>query len=187
VAARFNFVTVLPDSARALVESGRLAHVVTLNADGSPQVSCVWVALDGDELVMMHTAEHVKVRNLRRDPRVVVSMESPQCSEDGPHPSFRFHLVVYGTAQIIQGAAPALAPLICGTYGCEPPREVPPGYVTRIAVDRIGGVGPWVGDDAESPDLARGWGHRVPGRKRVPFSCSSADPAVCPRSRHRPL
>lgn len=39
-------------------------------------MSCVWLALDGDELVMMHSAEHTKVRNLRRDPRVVVSMES---------------------------------------------------------------------------------------------------------------
>lgn len=141
-------MTVLPESARVLVESGRLAHVVTLNADGSPQVSCVWLALDGDELVMMHTAERNKVRNLRRDPRVVVSMESQQSSDGGPHPSFRFHLVVYGTARIIEGAAPALAPLICGTYGCEPPPEVPPGYVTRITVDRIGGVGPWVGEDA---------------------------------------
>ena len=40
--------------------------MVTLNADGSPQVSCVWITMDGDDLVMMHTAEHVKVRNLRR-------------------------------------------------------------------------------------------------------------------------
>ena len=31
--------------------SGRLAHLVTLNRDGSPQVSCIWVGLDGDEIV----------------------------------------------------------------------------------------------------------------------------------------
>jgi PPOX class probable F420-dependent enzyme len=137
-------VTILPESARAVVESGRLAHVVTLNADGSPQVSCVWIAMDGDELVMMHSAEHVKVRNLRRDPRVVVSIESEERSEGGPHPSFHFYLVVYGTATIIEGVAPDLAPLICATYGCAPPPNVPPGYVTRITVDRVGGVGPWV-------------------------------------------
>jgi PPOX class probable F420-dependent enzyme len=68
------------------VESGRLAHVVTLNPDGSPQVSCVWIAMDGDELVMMHTADHVTVRNLRRDPRVVVLIESEERSEGGPIP-----------------------------------------------------------------------------------------------------
>jgi PPOX class probable F420-dependent enzyme len=135
-------MTILPESARAVVDSGRLAHVVTLNADGSPQVSCVWIAMDGDELVMMHTAEHVKVRNLRRDPRVVVSIESGQLSEGGPHPPFQFHLVIYGTATVIEGAAPDVAPLICAAYGCEP-SPMPPGYVTRITVDRIGGVGPW--------------------------------------------
>jgi hypothetical protein len=43
-------MTVLPESDRAVVESGRLAHVVTLNAEGSPQLSCAWIAMDGDEL-----------------------------------------------------------------------------------------------------------------------------------------
>jgi PPOX class probable F420-dependent enzyme len=126
------------------VQSGRLAHVVTLNADGNPQVSCAWIGLDGDELVMMHTAEHLKVRNLRRDPRVVVSIESEERSEDGPDPPFQFYLVVHGTATIIEGAAPGLAPLICANYGSAAPQNVPPGYVTRITVDRVGGVGPWV-------------------------------------------
>lgn len=135
----------IPESARAVVQSGRLAHVVTVNADGSPQVSCVWVAMDGDELVMMHSAEHAKVRNLRRDPRVAVSIESEQRAEDGDHPPFQLHLVLHGTATVVEGAAPDLAPLICANYGCAPPPDVPPGYVTRIAVDRVGGVGPWVG------------------------------------------
>jgi PPOX class probable F420-dependent enzyme len=107
---RWQLMTSLPESARALVDAGRLAHVVTLNDDGSPQVSCVWIAMDGDELVMMHTAEHVKVRNLRRDPRVVVSIESEARSEGGAHPPFQFHLVVYGTATVVEGVAPDLAP-----------------------------------------------------------------------------
>ena len=41
----------LPQSARELIESGSLAHLVTLNSDGSPQVTCVWVGLDDDEIV----------------------------------------------------------------------------------------------------------------------------------------
>jgi hypothetical protein len=53
-------------------------------------------------------------------------------------------LVVYGTATVIEGAAPDLAPLICAAYDCDPPPYVPPGYATRITVDRVGGVGPWV-------------------------------------------
>jgi hypothetical protein len=52
--------------------------------------------------------------------------------------------VLYGTATVIEGAAPNLAPLICAAYGADPPPHVPPGYVTRITVNRVAGVGPWV-------------------------------------------
>ena len=62
-------MTTIPDSARQVIESGRLAHLVTLNRDGSPQVSIVWVGLDGDEIVSAHLAEDQKVRNVRRDAR----------------------------------------------------------------------------------------------------------------------
>ena len=43
-------VTLSP-AARALLESDALAHLVTLGSDGSPQVTCIWVGLDGDEIV----------------------------------------------------------------------------------------------------------------------------------------
>jgi Pyridoxamine 5'-phosphate oxidase len=44
----------LPRELRELVESGPLAHLSTINADGSPQVSVVWIGLDGDDLVTEH-------------------------------------------------------------------------------------------------------------------------------------
>ena len=68
-------MTALPDTGRALVESGRLGHLVTVGADGSPQVSLVWVGLDGDEIVSAHLNEHQKVRNIRRDPRVALRLQ----------------------------------------------------------------------------------------------------------------
>ena len=40
----------LPPSARTVLTSGRLAHLVTVNGDGSPQVTCIWVGLDGDTI-----------------------------------------------------------------------------------------------------------------------------------------
>ena len=46
----------IPDEAQHLFEGKELAHIATLNADGSPQVSAVWVGLDGD-LVTFNTAE----------------------------------------------------------------------------------------------------------------------------------
>ncbi|HYX99472.1 MAG TPA: TIGR03618 family F420-dependent PPOX class oxidoreductase, partial [Mycobacterium sp.] len=71
----------LNDAARELIGNGADATLVTLNPDGSPQVSVVWVALrstpGGDELVTGHLAEHKKVRNVRRDPRVAVTIVSP--------------------------------------------------------------------------------------------------------------
>ena len=74
----------LPDSARAMIESGRLAHLVTLNPDGSPQVSCVWVGLDGDEIVSAHlNAGQQKLRNIRRDPRVSLSIEGTEIQPPG--------------------------------------------------------------------------------------------------------
>lgn len=75
-------MTPLPASARALIESGRVAHCVTINPDGGPQVSAVWIGLDGPaddpEIVMAHLREGRKVRNLRRDPRVALSLDSDE-------------------------------------------------------------------------------------------------------------
>ncbi|MBS1879708.1 MAG: PPOX class F420-dependent oxidoreductase [Actinobacteria bacterium] len=64
----------IPDAARHLFEGQSFAHVATLNPDGSPQVSPVWIGLDGDT-VTFNTAEgRVKPKNLRNDPRVAISI-----------------------------------------------------------------------------------------------------------------
>src|SRR4051794_41294202 len=66
----------IPDSARRILEGPGLAHLVTLEPDGRPQVSIVWVGLDGDEIVAAHLPDHRKLRNIRRDPRVALSIEA---------------------------------------------------------------------------------------------------------------
>ena len=72
--------TSLPDSARAVLDSPALAHLVTLNPDGGPQVTVVWVGLDGDEIVAAHLPEHRKVRNIRNDSRVATALKySAKC------------------------------------------------------------------------------------------------------------
>src|SRR5215813_12242670 len=63
---------------RDLIESGPMAHLSTINADGSPQVTVIWIGLDGDDLVSGHMGRHVKVRNIERDPRVVLSFDAPR-------------------------------------------------------------------------------------------------------------
>jgi PPOX class probable F420-dependent enzyme len=136
-------VEILPE-AREVLESDRLAHFVTLNPDGSPQVTCVWVGLEGDEIVSGHLAMQQKVRNIERDPRVALSIESKRTNELG----LQEYLVVHGRARIQEGGAPELLQRLAHTYigpdAVFPPMpDPPPGFVTRITVERLGGVGPW--------------------------------------------
>jgi PPOX class probable F420-dependent enzyme len=64
----------IPEEAVPLLEGRHLAHVGTVNADGSPQVTPVWVDHDGD-LILINTARgRVKEKNLSRDPRVSISI-----------------------------------------------------------------------------------------------------------------
>ena len=102
----------IPPEARAVLESDGLAHLVTLNPDGSPQVTCVWVGLDGDEIVAGHLFPQQKLRNIERDPRVALSVEAEQTNDIG----MRHYLVVHGRAHITDGGAPELLHELAQTY-----------------------------------------------------------------------
>ena len=135
---------VLPDSAREVLESDGLAHLVTLNPDGSPQVTCVWIGLEGDEIVCAHLGRFQKVKNIERDPRVTLSVEAPGENAVG----MKHYLVVHGMARITEGGAPELLQKLAETYvgpGVKfpPMPDPPPGVVTRITPERVGGMGPW--------------------------------------------
>ena len=135
----------LPDSARELLESGALAHLATINPDGSPQVTCIWVGLEGDEIVSAHLFPQQKLRNIQRDPRVTLSLEGAGSNAVG----MRDYLVVYGRATVEEGGAPELLQELAQVYvgpGTKfPAMEDPPaGHRLRITVDRITGHGPWV-------------------------------------------
>lgn len=65
----------LSDKAKALIDSKAFAHVATINKDGSPQVSPVWVERDGDTVIINSEQKRLKVRNLKRDPHVSLSIQ----------------------------------------------------------------------------------------------------------------
>ena len=135
----------LPDSAKELIRSGALGHLVTNNPDGTPQVTCVWVAAESDDLFTAHlNPRQRKVENVRRDPRVAVSFEGTKIRE----PGMREYVVVHGSATIEEGGAPELLQELAYAYlGPEvrfpPMDDPPPGVRLRIAVERVGGIGPW--------------------------------------------
>ena len=136
----------LPDSARSLIESGAHAHLTTLNPDGSPQVTLVWVGLDGDDIIAAHLYESKKVKNMRGDGRVALTFESESKSAIG----LSEYLIVYGQATIEEGGAPDLLQELARVYMGPEVKfptmdDPPPGFTTRIKVERIGGVGPWTG------------------------------------------
>jgi PPOX class probable F420-dependent enzyme len=128
----------LDQTTRAAVASGRLVHLATISSDGTPQVTCIYVGWDGDEIVSGHLADHVKLRNVRRDPRVTLSIES-----DVPFEGFSPYIVIKGIARVQDGGAvPLLRRLTNGQFP-SPGNDWPEGFVMRISPRKLSGVGPW--------------------------------------------
>jgi PPOX class probable F420-dependent enzyme len=138
-------VSVLPESGAELIRSGALGHLVTLGLSGVPQVTCVWVKVDGDELQTGHlSGSQRKLANVRSNPRVALSFEGSVVRP----PGLKEYLVVHGTAVVEEGGAPELLQELAHAYlgpdvKFPPMDDPPPGYRLRISVDRVGGIGPW--------------------------------------------
>ena len=134
----------LSSAALDLLASAAVATIVTLDSDGSPHVSSAWVGVEDGEVVIGTLDDQRKLQNLRRDPRIALTVQSDVVNKWG----LREYLVINGTARITEGGAPELLQQLAYTYigptavfpGMPDP---PPGFVTRVRVDRISGVGPW--------------------------------------------
>ena len=74
----------LPDDLKDLLDSAAFAHLTTLDADGTPASTAMWVMRDGDHVVFNTAAGRRKERNMRNDPRVAVSISPP----DEPYRNF---------------------------------------------------------------------------------------------------
>lgn len=134
----------IPESIKEVLQSDALAHVATLDSSGKPHVTLAWVGIDGDEIVFATLFDQRKLKNIRRDPRVTLSMTTGGMNAMGLHE----YLVIHGQGRVTEGGAPETLQELAHTYlgpdvKFPPMPDPPPGYVTRISVDRVSGVGPW--------------------------------------------
>ena len=128
------------------IESGAPATLCTLNKDGRPQQSLVWVGVEDQTLLIGHTAGYLKVKNMTRDPRVSVSFASGSRNALG----IQEYLVIEGTAEVTRGDALGLLEKIAPQY-LEEGEEMAlgglatdsEGWITRITPTRMRGWGPW--------------------------------------------
>jgi len=128
----------LPQSVKKLLLDKAYGHVVTSNAEGKPQVTMVWMDVDGDEVIFNTAEGRRKTQNLRRDPRIIVSVQ------DRSDP--QAYAVFHGKARITEtGADEHIDKLAKRFLGADKYQFRQPGekrVIVRISVDRIGGYGP---------------------------------------------
>lgn len=124
----------LSDSARALLDGRNYAVLATINADGSPQTSAMWVGRDGDDLLFSTVEGRLKHRNILRDPRVSVTVHD---AADGEN-----YVELRGRATITPDADLAVGHLLSHKYDGKDHEPAGPGQVRvviRVEVDKATG------------------------------------------------
>ena len=113
------------EATRDLLDGRNFATVATVNPDGGPQASVVWILREGDTVAFSTTAGRRKARNLARDPRISVSVF------DTANP---YHSVeIRGTAELVEDTGKSLPKALSRKYlGEDPPPE--PDEVVRLIV-----------------------------------------------------
>jgi PPOX class probable F420-dependent enzyme len=118
----------LTDSARKIIDETSIGILATLNPDGSPQTSVVWVGRRGDDVVISSAAGRRKERNLQRDPRASLTVVDPA------DPSR--YVEVRGLVTISEDAGRQLAVELAEKYAGEGAGEeylaLPPGNVRVV-------------------------------------------------------
>ena len=103
----------------------------------------IWIGLDGDGLISGHMSLQRKLRNIERDPRVVLSFAAPRDKESFLNP----YAVLKARASVEPSEdAWELLDGLTKIY-MSPETEFPaprgPGYIVRYEIEKVGGVGPW--------------------------------------------
>jgi PPOX class probable F420-dependent enzyme len=128
----------LPQSVKTVLLDKAYGHVVTFDPQGKPQLTMVWMDVDGDEVIFNTAEGRRKTQNLRRDPRVMVSVQDRNNTQS--------YAVFHGKARITEaGADDHIDKLAKRFLGVDKYQGRQPGekrVIVRISVDRIGGFAP---------------------------------------------
>jgi len=128
----------LPPAVKKILQDKAYGHVITWSPKGTPQVTMVWMDVEGDEVIFNTAEGRLKPRNLRRDPRVIISVQD----RNDPQSSMVFH----GKATVTEaGADDHIDKLAKRFLGADKYPFRRPGekrLIVRTKVDRIGGYGP---------------------------------------------
>ena len=126
----------LPTAVKQILNDKAHGHVTTYSPKGRPQVTLVWLDVDGDDVVFNTAEGRLKPRNLRDDPRIIISTQDP----NNP----RSFVVFYGTATISKEGADAHVDKLAKKFMDldEYPFRVPgeTRLIVRTQIDRIGGL-----------------------------------------------
>lgn len=124
----------LSASTRALLDGRNYAVLATINADGSPQTSAMWVGRDGDDLLFSTVEGRLKYRNMLRDPRVSVTVLDAADGES--------YVELRGRTSITPDTDLAVGHLLSRKYDGKDHEPPGPGQVrvaVRIEVDKATG------------------------------------------------
>ncbi|WP_406276857.1 PPOX class F420-dependent oxidoreductase [Nocardia sp. NBC_00881] len=122
------------DATRELLDGTNFATVATLNPDGEPQTSVVWILREGDTVMFSSTTNRQKVRNLTRDPRISLTV----LDTTNPYRTVE----IRGTAELVEDRDRAVQREVSHKYLGEDPPSDPEGTVrviVRVIPHKVGG------------------------------------------------
>jgi PPOX class probable F420-dependent enzyme len=125
-------MTTLPDEAKALIDSPTMATVATVEPDGQPQLSVVWVTREGEDILFSTAAGRRKPKNLGRDNKISVLMYPAE----NPYQ----YLEVRGTATVTEDPEASLINELSHKYTGKDYPALPPGELrvtVRVTAEKV--------------------------------------------------
>jgi PPOX class probable F420-dependent enzyme len=123
----------LSEATLRLLDGRNYAVLATVNPDGSPQTSAMWIGRDGRDVLFSTVAGRVKHRNMLRDPRISVSILDSSDPEN--------YVELRGRASMSPDPGRGLHLQLAGKYGMDPGEDAPGAarVIVRMAVEKAAG------------------------------------------------